>query len=385
MATLTEIAYAASLLPSNVSIMLSGCHGCGKTEWVENTLAKKVFGLQRVVTWHPAHASDTGDVTGLPDKQKTITGELVTKFCPPDWMLQTEPVLLLIDEANRGLSLVQNAIMQLTCNGTYGGISLPKGSRIVACINPDDDGDYDVGTMDLAQKDRFAWFDFAPTVKETLDYFAEIKLNSRVINFINDFPSYLDFDHFKNKELLEAAKNTGIGRTPSCRSWERVGHVVDKAEKDNALNDEFKRKCLLIAIQGIVGTTCATMFQDYLKTEHLNAETVLLANEFKEEWVEYFNKIDTPSVKQFFNGINLWFKGNSELLNDKDTCNIIANNFVALLNSMSKEQRRVTLQNEILPAHQKGDKWISALIATNSEIKVLFMQSMKITREITNI
>jgi len=380
MATMTEIAYSVSLLPSNVSIMLSGCHGCGKTEWVENFLGKKVWGLERVVTWHPAHASDTGDVTGLPDKQPNIRGEIVTKFCPPDWMAQSEPVLLLIDEANRGLSLVQNAIMQLTCSGTYGGVSLPKGSRIVACINPDDSGEYDVGSMDLAQKDRFAWFSFEPTVKETLDYFVSIGLNSRVIDFINDHPDYLDFNHFTNKELLESAKANGIGRTPSCRGWERVGHTVDNAEKDGALTDDFKRKCLLLAIQGIVGTTCATMFQEYLKAGRaLNAEMVLMAEKFDEAWTKYFKEADVPSAKQFVSGVSLWLSGHNDLVKDKTTCAVIAKNFAEMIKALRKDIQRTVLQDEILPAVKKGATWVSALIAANAEIKQIYIQAVKLT------
>lgn len=380
MASMTEIAYSVSLIPSNVSIMLSGCHGCGKTEWVENFLGKNVWGLERVVTWHPAHASDTGDVTGLPDKQPNIHGEIVTKFCPPDWMAQSEPVLLLIDEANRGLSLVQNAIMQLTCSGTYGGVTLPKGSRIVACINPDDSGDYDVGSMDIAQKDRFAWFDFTPTVKEWLDYAVAKGFNSRVIDFINDNPSQLDFDLFTNKELLEAAKNTGIGRTPSRRGWERVAHIVDNAEKDGALTDDFKKKCLLMAIQGIVGTNCATMFQEYLKAGRaLNAEMVLMAEKFEEAWTKHFKECDVPSAKQFISGVSLWLNGHNDLVKDKTTCAVIAKNFAEMIKALRKDIQRTVLQDEILPAVKKGATWVSALIAANAEIKQIYIQAVKLT------
>lgn len=379
MATMNEIALACAILPSNVSVMLTGCHGCGKTEWVENYLGKNVWGLERVVTWHPAHASDTGDVTGLPDKQKNISGEIVTKFCPPDWMAQTEPVLLLIDEANRGLSLVQNAIMQLTCSGTYGGVTLPKGSRIVACINPDDSGEYDVGQMDLAQKDRFAWFKFEPAVKETMDYFAKIRLNQRVIDYLNDNPSQLDFDHFTNKELLEAAKNTGIGRTPSCRGWERVGHLVTNAENNGYLQDDVKKKALIIAIEGIVGTQNAINFTEYLKAGRaLNAEQVLLAATFDENLVDAFKKMDAPTASTFFNGVTLWLKGHESELKDANTCKQIAVNFASMIQNLKRDIQRNILMNEILPANRKGENWVHALAAANPDIKQLYIAAIKL-------
>ena len=57
MATLAEIAQSCLYLPAHKSVMLTGCHGCGKTEWVSNTLAG-LWGLTRIVTWHPAHAAE---------------------------------------------------------------------------------------------------------------------------------------------------------------------------------------------------------------------------------------------------------------------------------------------------------------------------------------
>ena len=49
MATLAEIAQSCLYLPAHKSVMLTGCHGCGKTEWVSNTLAG-LWGLTRIVT-----------------------------------------------------------------------------------------------------------------------------------------------------------------------------------------------------------------------------------------------------------------------------------------------------------------------------------------------
>ena len=106
------------------SIMLKGVHGLGKTQWVKN-LAKSL-GLKCVI-WHASHAADPGDVTGLPKQVKetviwydpdgTEHKETydVTIMCPPKWMISHEPVLLLLDEFNRAMDIVLNALMQLTC------------------------------------------------------------------------------------------------------------------------------------------------------------------------------------------------------------------------------------------------------------------------------
>lgn len=383
MASIAQISIAVKYLPSNVSVMLSGCHGCGKTEWVQNTLASKIWGINKVVVWHPAHAADAGDVTGLPEKVKNERGEVVTKFCPPEWMVQDEPVVLLIDEANRGLKLVQNAIMQLTCNGTYGNVSLPKGSRIVACINPDDSGDYDVGSMDFAQKDRYAWFKFEPTVQETLDYFTEIGLNQRVIDYITDHPSDLDFDHFSKEHAsqlealqTQAENNGGVAVAPSCRSWERVGHTLDNAEKDGALEDSTKRKALLLAIQGLVGTNIAANFSEYLNKERtVNAETVLTADEFTAEYKKMFKKMDAPAASLFFSGVRIWLRQHEDILEKKH-----AENYMHFIESLKVDIQRALLQEEILPAQDKKETWVSKLVKLCPEIKTLYIKIVKLAK-----
>lgn len=383
MATLAEIAQTVKYVPTNVSVMLTGCHGCGKTEWVENYLAPVVWGIKRVVTWHPAHAADAGDVTGLPEKVKDISGELVTKFCPPEWMVQHEPVVLLIDEANRGLKLVQNAIMQLTCSGTYGNVKLPAGSRVVACINPDTNGDYQVGTMDAAQKDRFIWFDFKPTVQETLEYFVSIKLNQRVIDYISDHPVDLDFEHFSkdHTDMIEAIETAAeaagtIPVFPSCRSWERAGHMIDNAEADGALTDPFKRKCLLIGIQGLVGVNIAANFNEYLnRARALSADTVLTAQVFTPDFEEAFKEMDAPAATTFFDGVKIWMKQHSDELEELN-----AQNFLHMLECMKVDIQRTLIQESILPAQRKGDAWVSKVSDLNPAIKQFYVKAIKLAK-----
>lgn len=383
MATMAEIAQSCKYIPANVSVMLTGCHGCGKTEWVENYLGPVIWGIKRVVTWHPAHAADAGDVTGLPEKVKDISGELVTRFCPPEWMKQSEPVVLLIDEANRGLKLVQNAIMQLTCSGTYGNISLPKGSRIVACINPDNYGDYQVGTMDAAQKSRFVWFDFQPAVQETLEYFAKIHLNQRVIDYISDHPIDLDFDHFSpdQKDRMEAIESQAqashtVAVFPNCRAWERVGHTIDNAEADGALTDPFKRKCLLTAIQGLVGVNIAANFNEYLnRARALSADAVLSSAVFTPDFVDAFKDMDAPAATQFFDGVKIWMKQHADNLTELN-----AQNFLHILENMKVDIQRSLIQDSILPAQRKGETWVSTLSDLNPDIKLFYVKAIKLAK-----
>ena len=384
MASLSEITYMARILPSTKSIMLRGPHGCGKTEWTQNCLGK-ALGLEKVVVWHPSHAADTGDVTGLPDKQKLADGTIVTKFCPPDWMTQSEPVLLIIDEANRGLAMVQNAIMQLTASGTYGSTSLPNGSRIIGLINPDlEEGDvtYDVGSMDPAQQDRFVYMDFEPTIQEWLEYAAQARLNQRVIDYITDHPEQLDFNGFREKELVKGALNSKSKRMPSRRSWNGVANMLDNAEKDGALNDQFKRKCVLLAIAGLVGDSNAANFSEYLKAGRaLSAEMVLLADTFDLNWVDAFKQMSVPNAMNFYRASSIFLKGKeADMDAAPDETKLIADNFCKLMMSFAPDIQRNIVQNEISVAMSKGHEWIKKLIAAQPEIKQWYINALMMAK-----
>ena len=384
MASLAEITYMARILPSTKSIMLRGPHGCGKTEWTQNCLGK-ALGLDKVVVWHPSHAADTGDVTGLPDKQKLVDGTIVTKFCPPDWMTQSEPVLLIIDEANRGLAMVQNAIMQLTASGTYGSNSLPKGSRIIGLINPElEEGDvtYDVGSMDAAQQDRYVYMDFEPTIQEWLEYAAQARLNQRVIDYITDHPEQLDFNGFREKELVKGALNSKSKRMPSRRSWNGVANMLDNAEKDGALNDQFKRKCVLLAIAGLVGDSNAANFSEYLKAGRaLSAEMVLLADTFDLNWVDAFKQMSVPNAMNFYRASSIFLKGKeADMDAAPDETKLIADNFCKLMMSFAPDIQRNIVQNEISVAMSKGHEWIKKLIAAQPEIKQWYINALMMAK-----
>lgn len=381
MATLNEILYMAKILPTSKSIMLRGPHGCGKTEWTQDVLGK-ALGLDKVVIWHPSHAADTGDITGLPDKQTLSNGSVVTKFCPPDWLVQNEPVLLIIDEANRGLSMVQNAIMQLTASGTYGNASLPVGSRIVGLINPEiDDGDlsYDVGSMDAAQQDRFVYIDFEPTVDEWLEYAAKSNLNQRVIDYINDHPEQLDFELFKNKELVKSALNSKTKRLPSRRSWKAVADMLDNAEADNALSDQFKKKCVMLSIAGLVGDSNAVNFADYLKAGRaLSAKQVLFATEFDNAWDDAIKQMTIVAAKQFYVSMQLLLKNMA--FENIDETKRIASNFAHVLELFEPDVSRKVFQNDITTSLKNNEDWIKIMIKAQPALKAKYIEALSNAR-----
>ena len=369
---LKNLLYAIEVLPPNVSVMLTGVHGIGKTEWTKNVLAKRL-GL-KYVSWHPAHASDTGDVTGVPYLEKNQNGKDITKFAPPEWMLQDEPVLLNIDEANRGLALVQNAIMQLTCSGEYGNVKLPKGSRIVACINPDDDGSYDVNRMDLAQRDRFAWYTFEPSVDEWLNYASEQGYNFRVISYISK--NNTDLDPFSNAELVKIANNSSMSKLPSRRSWERVSSVLNRADEMGLMEKAEHKKFMLETIAGIVGTSVAINFKPYInQTAVLDPKEIMTSDVFKEEWKKIITNFNIPDAIKFSDSVDRCV-GTMEKNMEKNNKlrKQVSNNYYEFVKLFNKEVQ-ISILNRLLPKLQKQEKWIELVLADNNELKKLLLNT----------
>ena len=118
----------------------------------------------------------------------------------------------------------------------------------------------------MAQELYFTHVDFEPTVQDWLEYATQAHLNQKVIDYITDHPEQLDCNDCKETELVKAALNSKSKCMPSRRSWKRVADMLDEAEKDGALSDQFKLKCLS-AIAVLVGDSNAANFSEYLMSK----------------------------------------------------------------------------------------------------------------------
>lgn len=370
---ISQIRNAIKYLPTKTSIMLKGTHGIGKTEFVKQLASD--MGLNLVI-WHASHAADAGDITGLPqmtdveyidpETGKTETRK-ATKFAPPEWMMQDKPCFVLLDEINRGLSIAMNAIMQFTNDGTYDSIKLPEGSRIFACINPEEDGKYDVGQMDAAQIDRFAVYDFTPSVDEWTAWAREKKLNNTVINFIESHQSYLD--PYSNAELVQTVQGKDCAKLPSRRSWEKVAHTIDAGLADNAWDGADGIDLLTEILMGIVGVGAAIEFIKYFKnnSNQLDPAKILTMEEFDDETgkkIKAFCKKDQPAAISFVKNCGLWLDEHvSELTNTH------ANNFMNVLENMTKDARVAVCTDVVFKAIADTKKWAVQVCRLQPKIK----------------
>ena len=134
--------------------------------------------------------------------------------------------------------------MDLTLNRKLAGKALPEGSHVISAVNEGEE--YQLTDLDPALVSRFNIYEFKPTVEEWLNWAAGQKLDERVVNFIQDNPTWLDGDTKEYK---------GLDKSADRRAWK---HVSDILLKVDTIKDIHKR-----IIAGIVGTVEKYQLHEY--------------------------------------------------------------------------------------------------------------------------
>jgi len=230
-------------------IMLRGRHGIGKSELVYQFAAKR--GLP-VVERRVSQMTE-GDLVGLP----VIDGNR-TSWNPPDWFKEAceRPVVLFLDEVDRGTTEVRQGIFQLTDSRTINGHRLHPETLIFAAVNGGTHGaQYAVNDMDPAELDRWTAFDIEPSVGDWLDYGRAGNIHPLIVDFINDQSA-----HLEHKGEFEPNKIY-----PSRRSWKRFSDTVTKA--GILEGDDFKTRLDVYynIASGYIGMEAALASRDYIK------------------------------------------------------------------------------------------------------------------------
>ena len=243
MINITELKQTLEFTPSTQNIMLVGKHGIGKSEILTSFFNEK--GL-KVVTLFLGQMADPGDIIGIPSKveKQDAAGKATarTDFTPPYWFPQDgQPIVLFLDELNRARPEILQTVMDLTLNRKLAGKALPEGSHVISAVNEGEE--YQLTDLDPALVSRFNIYEFKPTVEEWLNWAAGQKLDERVVNFIQDNPTWLDGDTKEYK---------GLDKSADRRAWK---HVSDILLKVDTITDILKR-----IIAGIVGVGAAAAF-----------------------------------------------------------------------------------------------------------------------------
>jgi len=136
----------ARRLPENVSVLVIGDHGIGKSQAVYQL--GDDFKLP-IVERRLSQMSE-GDMIGLPELK-----DGVTRFAPPDWYKTAcdTPVILFLDELNRATDEIQQGAFQIVLGRELNGHKLHPETRVYVAVNHG--AEYNVNDMDPALLDRF--------------------------------------------------------------------------------------------------------------------------------------------------------------------------------------------------------------------------------------
>ena len=257
---ISELKETLEFTPSTQNVMLVGKHGIGKSEILTNYFNGKGM---KVVTLFLGQMADPGDIIGLPSKveKQDEDGKVtsLTDFTPPYWFPQDgKPIVLFLDELNRARPEILQTVMDLTLNRKLAGKTLPEGSYVISAVNDGDE--YQLTDLDPALVSRFNIYEFRPTVEEWLNWAAQQKLDERVIDFIQDNPTWLDGDSNVYK---------GLDKSVDRRAWKKVSDIMLKVD---VMKDIHKR-----IIAGIVGPGAAAAFiQSALQHAAITGKDLLL-------------------------------------------------------------------------------------------------------------
>ncbi len=325
--------------PTNISIVLVGNHGIGKSQVVRQ--AAKLIAEQ---TKEPCPCvdfrlsqNDVGDLKGMPFH---VNGRTV--FAPPEYMPLTmedcedlkkllnltgdigmgrygDNGILFLDEINRATREVQQAAFELVLDRRMNLRPLPSGWRVVSAINGNDDV-YTVNAMEMAFRSRFFKIDFNPTIDEWLLWAnTNGKVHPSIIEFIRRHGDLLD----PSATLLEEASAKGCDKVHDRRAWDLFSQTITKLEKDHKDGNRAKPPLakdaegigtLHLMADGYVGNLAGVKFCSFIETDYeaLDGNRILneWCDEIKDRLVAVVKTGRTPEIAAYNESIMDWIEKN---------------------------------------------------------------------------
>jgi hypothetical protein len=243
-------------LPANISVMLRGDHGIGKSSLVRQIASKVQLaeGHENLPVIDRRLSQLTqGDIIGLPN---LVDGR--TRFNPPDWYVTAceRPVVLFLDELNRAEPEVMQAAFQIVLDRELNGHRLHEQTRVYSAVNSS--ANYNVQQIDPALLDRFFVVDVNFTVEEWIRW-------ARDLGGIHE--EIIDFIQLNTTFLRPPATYDASQVQPSPRSWERVNSVIKPLLQKGAIDGNYDTDRIRRSIAGFCGVEAAMAFNESLKAE----------------------------------------------------------------------------------------------------------------------
>lgn len=265
-----DACFAADLTPHFI-----GLHGIGKSAMVYQYAELRGYD---VVEIRVGLMADAGDLVGIQEFVKDLkSGQpLSTRHVLPDWFMRAvsdiqdaaqslKPVIIFIDELNRGHKDLLQAIFELVYDRSLKGVKMRKGCQVVAASNPPTDDYAVLDFNDSAFQDRFVHIKLEPSHEEFIQYGRTIgNVETSVLDFLQEYPAMLENKSLQSFDLKFVK--------PSRRSWDRVSKLL-KAGANKEIELEL--------IMGVVGLEPALAFQQFRDTYFKAIKADLVLNDYK--------------------------------------------------------------------------------------------------------
>ena len=268
----------ATTLPPHIAILMQGPTGVGKS-FAARAVAKEL-GLPYIDV--RGSTMDESDM-GIPDLEKSKEAGCYTKMLP-SWYVRAcrEPVVLMLDEANRSLPQVMQGFFQIVLDRELGNgpdgeaYRLHPETRVIAAVNVGNE--YDVNEMDPALLRRFWVTEIEPTVTNWVEWAKEAELDNVLIEFIQQNP-----EHWR----VDPSAVEGGTVCPNPASWHRLNDSLVHMAMAPASTAGSQPDLIYPVARGFVGTEAAIAFVDFVKNyeRQISAEDVL-AGKVKAEDLE---------------------------------------------------------------------------------------------------
>lgn len=258
------------------TICIEGPAGISKTSIIKQLAKELEYKLHQI---NPAMIDDLGHLIGFPEKQHeislngntvwipaeateeylqkgaTYSGRARMSYAIPEWLQAVNPedkFILLLDDFTRASPMVMQAMMTIVEEYRYDSWELPKNTIIILTTNPDN-GEYNVASLDLAQKTRFRYIQMAFDLDSWASWAEGAGgIDGRCINFALSQP-----EMFKSE-----GNGIGFGKTLNAR-------IMTKFFTDIGQLDSFDKHLDYIQItgNGSVGQGFTQMFLTFISNK----------------------------------------------------------------------------------------------------------------------
>ena len=256
--TIFELCFA-----SNVTPALVGTSGVGKT-----SIPKQIYkelGFDVFIILRPSLVADVGDLVGLPDFEVLVntdgSEEKRTTFHSPDWLpKKDQKALVIIDEINRTHKDIIMAMFDLieAESPKIGKYTLPKGSKVIATLNPPTDEYTVLDLKDNAFTSRLCFLKVVPDKKTFLKWGRkDNNLDSVMLDFLESNDEFFGLGEKFEVEMF------GLNIKNNNRSKKKVSDLTVQAKLLNCSD-----KVLFECVRGIGGKEFASAYIDFYKNHN---------------------------------------------------------------------------------------------------------------------